>query len=145
MTKADFYIDKKWIGSVYGDGYPQRIPLEIFIQINPIMYEELVVEFIKKRNGSVASEGAQWPWLWSDSRLTDYSYIFITEKDCVMASHFGGELFDPIKFLQGCDKEELFPNLGIPNFPIMDVISLDQTNEVLRRGQMNGYTVTKIV
>lgn len=145
MTRADFYIDKKWIGSIYGDGYPHGVPLEIFIQINPIMFEELVVEFIKKRNGSVASEGAQWPWLWSDSRLTDYAYIFITEKDKVMASHFGGDLFDPVKFLQGYDKEELYPNVGIPNFPIMDPYVIDKTNEVLNRGRKHGYTVTKIV
>jgi len=144
MTKADFYIDKKWIGSINGDGYPKGVPLEIFIQINPIMYEELVVEFIKKRSGSVASERAQWPHLWSDSRLTDYSYIFVTELGKVMASNFGKELFDPVKFLQGCDGEELYPNLGIPNFPIMDIYTFDKTNEILE-GVKRGYTVTKII
>jgi hypothetical protein len=144
MTRADFYIDKKWIGSIYNDGYPKGIPLEILIQINETMFEELSIEFIQRRNGAVASNGGQWPHLWSDSRLTDYSYIFITELGKVMASNYGKELFDPVKFLQGYDGKELYPDLGVPNFPIMDIYHLDKTNEILE-GVKRGYTVTKIV
>jgi|WetSurSiteA1Bulk_404760.scaffolds.fasta_scaffold00030_17 hypothetical protein len=144
MTKADFYIDKKWIGSIFNDGYPKGILLEVLIQINETMFEELAIEFIQKRNGVVASDGGLWPHLWSDSRLTDYSYIFVTELGKVMASSFGKELFDPVKFLQGCDVKEVYPGVGVPNFPIMDVEKFDRTNQVLE-GVKRGYTVTKIV
>jgi hypothetical protein len=87
MTRADFYIgqgvDANWIGSIFHDGYPTRIPLEILICVNPILYEELVVEFIKSDKGVVRSENGKWPWLWGDSRLTDYSYIFESKGICI--------------------------------------------------------------
>lgn len=123
MTKADFYIGQgkkaNWIGSIYSDGYPQSIPLDILICINPILYEELVVDFIKSKNGVVRSEGGKWPWAWGDSRTTDYAYIFEPLIDKVLASQCGGPLFDPIVIAQGEDLMNAYVGFEPPSFPIM--------------------------
>ena len=94
MTKADFYIGNgiaaNWIGSIREDGYPRGISLEILICTNPTLYEELVVDFIHEREGVVKTEGGKWPWLWPDSRMTDYSYMFLPDHSKVFASNYGG-------------------------------------------------------
>jgi len=124
MEKADFYIgqgpEANWIGSVTYDGYPESIPLEILICTNPTLFEELVVEFIESKNGIVKTNGQRWPWLWQDSRMTDFSYFFdSTWNDVVMSSYQGSELFDPIKFIQEGSISEANLGFGIPHFPKM--------------------------
>lgn len=145
MTKADFYIgvgqDAKWVGSVERDGYPDAIPAEILIQINEIMFEELVVEFLQSRRpySFIASEGDKWPWLWSDSRMTDYAYIFFHAK--VVMSQFGKEMIDPIKIVQGEDLLAADLRLYPPCFPIMNPSALERTKELYPHGPKASGTV----
>jgi len=124
MTRADFYIgqgpDANWIGSINHDGYPENIPTDILICINPVLYEELVVEFIKTYEyGVIRSEGGKWCWPWGDSRLTDYSYIFEPSVNKVLASKYGKSLFDPVAIKQGEDLIYADAGLGPPKFPMM--------------------------
>lgn len=124
MTKADFYIGTgvaaNWIGSILSDGYVHGIPLDILICTNPTLYEELVVEFIKTKSGVVKTDGSKWPWLWPDSRMTDYSYLYIEELSKVVTSHCGGIMFDPIKFLNEGVIESSDVGLGKPVFPLRE-------------------------
>ena len=118
MTRGDFYIgqgpESNWIGSITHDAFPINIPLDILICVNPIMYEELVVAFIEKMDGVIKTNGEGWIWPWEDSRLTDYSYIFEPTVDKVLASYFGGELFDPIVIVQGEDMINAYVGFGPP-------------------------------
>jgi hypothetical protein len=121
-TRADFYIKDKngmrWLGSLFKDGHPWNIDLEILIQINPVMFEELVRTFLVMK---VDSERYKWPWPWQDSQMTDYSYIFDEEKGKVVAYSMREKiLFDPIKIVQGEDLNAAeIP--GAPDFPKMGV------------------------
>jgi len=127
MTKADFYIGTgiaaNWIGSIFSDGYVNGILLDILICNNPTLYEELVVDFIKERKGVIKTDGAKWPWLWPDSRMTDYSYMFLPDHHKVFASNYGGKLFDPIVYLQTGDLEIADSGLGNPVFPLEEARS----------------------
>ena len=120
MIRGDFYIgqgpESNWIGSIEREAFPQNIPLDILICINPIMYEELVVEFITEMNGIIKTNGQGWPWPWEDSTLTDYSYIFELAVDKVLASRYGGDLFDPIVIVQGEDMNNAYTGFGPPVF-----------------------------
>ncbi len=122
MTKADFYIGTgvaaNWIGSTFSDGYPHGIPLEILICTNPTLYEELVVIFIKSRKGVIKTDGDRWPHLWQDSRMTNYSYLYIEELSKVVTSHYGGIMFDPIKYLSYGEISDV--GLGKPVFPLRE-------------------------
>ena len=124
MTKADFYIGNgiaaNWIGSVYSDAYPSGIPIQILICVNPTLFEEEVVEYIHRVQGVVKTDGDQWPWLWPDSQLTDYSYMFLPDHNKVLASNYGGNLFDPIKYLQDGDILTADAGLGRPVFPLKE-------------------------
>jgi len=124
MTKADFYIGNgiaaNWIGSIREDGYPRGISLEILICTNPTLYEELVVDFIHEREGVVKTEGGKWPWLWPDSRMTDYSYMFLPDHSKVFASNYGGNFFDPIKCIQEGEMQSAYAGLGRPVFPLKE-------------------------
>lgn len=124
MTKADFYIGTgiaaNWIGSIYSDGYVSGISLDILTCVNPTLYEELVVEFIKSKQGVVKTDGGKWPWLWPDSRMTDYSYMFIEDLSKVVASNFGEEMFDPLKLIQEGDMRTVRMGLGKPVFPLKE-------------------------
>jgi hypothetical protein len=125
-TKADFYLgineDASWIGSVFYDGEPTAVNLNILIQINPITYEEYVIDFILKRMPGSASphHGEMWPWIWPDSRGTDYAYMFDYERNIVVASWCGGIYFNPLKFVQGEDMDDsTIHDMGYPRFPNM--------------------------
>ena len=124
MTKADFYIGNgiaaNWIGSIREDGYPNGIPLNILICTNPTLYEELVVELIKERGGPIKTDGGMWPWLWPDSRMTDYSYMFLLDHNKVFASNYGRNFFDPILCVQNGTMESSYAGLGHPVFPLKE-------------------------
>ena len=124
MTKADFYIGTgiaaNWIGSINEDGYITGIALDILTCTNQTLYEELVVEFIEGRNGVVKTNGDKWPWLWPDSRMTDYSYMFIEDLGKVVVSYFGRDMFDPLHYLQEGDMRAASVGLGHPVFPLKE-------------------------
>jgi hypothetical protein len=124
MTGADFYIGTgvaaNWIGSIHADGYVSGIPLDILICVNPTLYEELVVTFIQSRQDVVKTNGDKWPWPWADSRMTDYSYLFIEDLHKVAASQFGRRMFDPVKYLNEGDLESADLGLGRPVFPLTE-------------------------
>jgi len=134
MTKADFYVgtglNARWIGSIRIDGYPDgAIPAEIFLQVNKIMFEEMVLDFLRKKKqerwAAIADEGDPWPWLWIDSQITDYTYMFDNKLEKVIASQGGREFFDPIKIIQGEDMNSAELGIGRPRFPQMSFVIKD--------------------
>lgn len=134
-TRADFYVEKdkrlQWIGSLYKDGHPWNIPTDILIQINPIMFEELTLDFLRSKDSAIREDGDMWPWPWADSRMSDYSYIFMMNK--VMAySPDATHLFDPLKIVQGEDLYYAAMPFSI-NFPIMLKQAKDMTEELLNQ------------
>ncbi len=123
-TRADFYIgirEPKWIGSISRDAHPWNLPCKILIQNNATMYEEYVVDYLMENNGTIESMGHPWPWLWEDSRLTDYSYFFANQSGIVYAYSMKEKImFYPLKVMQGEDLNKarvLLPE----NFPTMGV------------------------
>ncbi len=143
-TKADFYSGlgskRDWIGSLYNNGDVWNIPLEILIQVNKSMFEELVMDFLREQYSVISDQGDKWPWLWSDSRCTDYSYIFMPDHEKVYMAQFAGVLVDPIKILQGEDLMEA--NAHAATFPIMNKGSYLKTEEYL---QLYGYSPSQIM
>jgi hypothetical protein len=135
-TRADFYLmrdDKRmmWIGSKAHDGSPVNIPISILIQINPVMFEEMVTEFLmrNRKDSIIRQEGETWPWPWADSRLSDYSYLFVHEK--VLAwSPSAGHWFDPLKIIQGEDLGAAYV-LDQYTFPIMNRAALKMQEETM--------------
>lgn len=145
-TKADFYsgLESKidWIGSLYNNGDVWHIPLDILIQVNKSMFEELTLEFLRGQDSAIHDIGDKWPWLWSDSRCTDYSYIFLPEHEKVYMAQCADILVDPIKILQGESLIEANAYLGTPTFPIMDKKSYPKTEELMK---LYGYSPSQIV
>ncbi len=123
MEKADFYVGTgrkaDWIGSVNRCGEIWAISTPILLQVNRTMYEEMVIEYINFCEGVVANHVCQWPWEWQDSRMTDYSYIFVPDHAKVYMSIEGGDLLDPIKVIQGESLLDANCYLGPPMFPVM--------------------------
>lgn len=125
MTRGDFYlgIDRsaKWIGSINHDAFPDKVSCDIITEVNPIMYEEKVLEFLRNDRPSsfIAQDGASWPWPWNDSNTTDYTYMFDFERGRVVASNFGGHFFDPLLIKQGVEFAAALLNIGLPTFPLM--------------------------
>ena len=132
-TKADFYVGlgskRDWIGSLMRDGDVWKIPVEIFIQVNKMVFEEMVFDLIREHDDVID----EWPHPWSDSRMTDYSYIFYPDHEKVYMSHGGDILLDPIKLLQGQSIIEANVFLGEPKFPVMLPQLLNQTEELLKQ------------
>jgi len=130
-TKADFYIldgdNIQWLGSLHSGGHPESVPTDILIQVNRVMFEEMLFEHLETNDGVTD----KWPWMWSDSRLTDYSYFYHTGKGKVLMSVAGSELVDPIEILQGMDMTEADAGLGTLIFPILRSSSLNKTEELL--------------
>jgi len=144
-TRADFYSGlhtrRSWIGSLVRNGDVWHIPAEIFLQVNKSMFEELVLDFLKSNDGIINEHGDAWPWFWSDSRCTDYSYIFLPSHEKVYMAQFSSIMFDPIKIIQGEGLIEANANLGRPEFPIMNKKTYPKTEEIMR---MYGYSLSQI-
>lgn len=123
-TRADFYVglrEPQWIGSITQDGHPWNIACKVLIQVNKTMYEETVLEFLKLRNGIIASEDGKWPWPWEDSQMTDYSYFFTEQPGAVYAYSMREKImFYPLKIMQGEDLNRARVMIGV-NFPKMGV------------------------
>ncbi len=145
-TKADFYSGlgskRDWIGSIYNNGDIWNIPLELLIQVNKVMFEELTIDFIKEKGGSLSDKNDPWPWLWSDSRMTDYSYIFLPDRNKVFMSIMGNVFLDPIKIRQGEDEETSNARIWFPKFPCMDITKAKKTERIL---EQYGHLSSKIM
>ncbi len=141
-TRADFYLERDdkrlmWIGSKAHDGSPWNIPTDVLIQINPVMFEELVTDFLlnHRDDSIIRQEGERWPWPWSDSRITDFSYIFMNNR--VLAwSPKAGHLFDPLIIVQGDDLNYASVPYQI-KFPLMDPSLLKMSEETMEL--VNNY------
>ena len=143
-TRADFYVVKhdvmEWIGSLVRDGSPYHIPTDILIQINPIMYEEMVVEFLQSRLSSIASDRDKWPWPWCDSRMTDYSYIFGLYPKVIAYSMVEKHYFDPLMIVQGEDMETA--KLPLPvQFPVMKKDKPKKEAKPIPHGRHSSYII----
>jgi hypothetical protein len=130
-TKADFYIldedNIQWLGSLYRGGDPESIPTDILIQVSQVMFEEMLFEHLESNDGVTN----RWPWMWSDSRGTDYSYFYHTGKGKILMSVSGSGLVDPIKILQGMDMIGADVGIGTLRFPLMNPSSLNKTEELI--------------
>ena len=131
-TNADFYIldedSIKWLGSLYRGGDPENIPTDILIQVSRVMFEEMLFDHLESNDG-VTDE---WPWMWSDSRATDYSYFYHTEQGKILMSVSGSRLVDPIKILQGMDMIGADVGIGLIKFPVILPSSLNKTEELIK-------------
>ena len=76
-TRADFYIETEWIGSVAFDGYKwDEQPDSAIMQAKTKdEFREAVKDELSKRGDSSLPEHG-WPWPWEDSTLSDYAYRF---------------------------------------------------------------------
>ena len=123
MTKADFYTghgkSAEWIGSIFRDGMPDKIEEDILFSTTISQYERRVKTMLVKKKDSILP-GDGWPWLWQDSKMTDFSYFFFNEK--VYTSFMGGVLFDPILVKAGEDLKSSFIGFDPPVFPNMKEI-----------------------
>ena len=77
-TRADFYVGRgaqaEWLGSIGWDGYPDGIPEPILTSTEEASFRQDIADFLKREDGTTPDQG--WPWLWPDSRATDFSYVF---------------------------------------------------------------------
>jgi hypothetical protein len=121
-TRADFYTglrEPEWIASIYRDGHPWNIACKILIQVNKMMYEETVFDFVRFKNGLIPNDKSQWPWPWPDGRLSDYSYFFSKAYGKVYTYSMNDKImFDPLKIMQGDDLNSARVDILV-NFPRM--------------------------
>jgi hypothetical protein len=107
-TRADFYIGKgkeaEWLGSIAWDGYPDGIDDDVLSATSEESYREAVTKFLTSRDDRTLPEQG-WPWPWTNSRTTDYSYWFFDNK--VSTSCFGHALYDPLAPKPEFDEEDL--------------------------------------
>ena len=114
-ARADFYVGRgekaEWLGSIAWDGNPSGIPIKLRKSETESIFRDLVASFLVTRDDkTLPADG--WPWLWEDSRTTDYAYAFDGGK--VLVSCFGHEWFDSWK--KGPEDDEggkmaIFPNM----------------------------------
>lgn len=121
-TRADFYIDNMgdmtWLGSIFRNGQPWNIPIVLLAQVNPTMFTEQLYEFFEL----VEHQDHKWPWLWEDSRLTDFSYMLDCERGKVVGFTMQDKLiFDPLKVSVGEDLSRAKIASAVPNFPKLGV------------------------
>jgi len=134
MATADFYYGTQggltWIGSIQNGGHIDEVPTKILIQQNKMLYEELVVSYIKKCKGVISSEDKLWPHLYLNSDLTDYVYIFETNYQQVLLFLSGTDfLVDPIRLLHGYSLTESIVVIEKPKFPLMVNLFLYRTGQ----------------
>lgn len=93
-TRADFWVgegeDAEWLGSIPWDGYPDGIEQRIIAASTESEYRTEVTLFLTSSNDTTMPDQG-WPWPWSDSRTTDYAYLWLDGR--VWASHFGDAMF----------------------------------------------------
>lgn len=78
-------------------------------------YRAAVSGYVTAReDGTLPERG--WPWPWDTSATTDYAYFFFEGK--VLASSFGGALFDPLG-IEPDEDNDIKPVAGPPILPDM--------------------------
>lgn len=88
------------------------------IQVNKIMFEEMVLELLELSDSIIPENGDKWNYLYSDSSLTDYVYMFDNHREKVLMYQNGTDvLYDPIKIIQGQSLIESIEIYEKPKFP----------------------------
>lgn len=123
-TRCDFYVMDhdglmEWLGSSFNCGSPFTIPTRLLVLGDRILFEEEVISHLRDTNGVIKDDGKEWPWLWSDSRMTDYTYIFHVCSGKVLVCKDGSRPVDPVKLLQGMDMIGADVGIGEIKFPAM--------------------------
>lgn len=97
-TRADFYVGRGleavWIGSLEWDGYPDGIPESILNAGSESSFKTEVERYLSHRGDGILAEKG-WPWSWSNSLNTPYTYAF--DGDRVWASFYGSSWWSPPK------------------------------------------------
>jgi hypothetical protein len=114
-TRADFYVGRgkkaEWLGSIAWDGYPDGLTTFGIVEATTEKdYRAAVAALLEKRDDGTKPEQG-WPWPWTDSHTTDYSYAF--DGDAVYATRYGYKWFkatDP-EPEHTSKKETVFPNM----------------------------------
>lgn len=95
-TKADFYIkrgdDLEWQGSIEWDARIDELPQELLQSSSEYEFQEHLQTLLSKRAGAKRPEQG-WPWYWSTSKQTDYSYIMWEQKGSVFITTFNNPAF----------------------------------------------------
>lgn len=122
-TRADFYVGKgpkaRWIGSYAMDGDPHSFSKHFINAKNAKEFRKAFLNEIKHRDdGTLPKDG--WPWPWTDSNGTDYSYFF--HQGNILVYYFG-EGGIPLKYWLkidwddakkaelGFEKNSVFPDM----------------------------------
>ena len=90
-TRCDFYVGRgesaEWIGSLAWDGYPDNEEFTPFLAATSeeAFRREIRRLFESREDATTPEQG--WPWPWSNSRTTDYTYAW--EANVVWISNFG--------------------------------------------------------
>jgi len=117
-TKADFYVGKgvesEWLGSIAWDGKPIAVPLSIRQTEDEDTYRDEVTSFLSKRgDGILASQG--WPWAWTSSHGTNYSYAY--DDNCVWVCCYGSSWWkataDEPDHITLTRKAAVFPDMSL--------------------------------
>jgi hypothetical protein len=118
-TRADFYIKRAgealistdWVGSIAWGGYPQGIADRI---LNATDASEFRMAIDEAAEDDFTSADKGWPWPWTNSCMTNYSYVFWVEESRVIHYRYG------VRFNPEDDKAELFDQEHDLDFPEMD-------------------------
>jgi hypothetical protein len=78
-TRADFYVEDKWLGSVAWDGFPEEFS-DIIDLTDRREFLGAVIKMLGSRDDSSHPETG-WPWPWEDSTTTDFAYVFVGDQD----------------------------------------------------------------
>lgn len=76
-TRADFYVDQEWLGSIAWDGHVDTVLdiLGLGEAKDEADWRTRVAKMLAERDdGTKPDDG--WPWPWDDSSTTDYAYSF---------------------------------------------------------------------
>ena len=105
-TRADFYVNTTWLGSVGWDGYlwAEKPRCRLMRAKTPQEFKDALERLASVRNDFTdPSQG--WPWPWTDSRQTDYAYVFDEDEGRVTVYQFGNRIL-------GGSKLFIFPDMS---------------------------------
>lgn len=93
-TRADFYTRStkgklRYIGSIAWDGDPNNIPSYVLGAGNAAAFCHGVYKWFKHDRDDATTPKQGYPWPWSTSVLTDYTYVFDTRSGKVQQFHLG--------------------------------------------------------